>query len=681
MDAYEDLIYNKILENKYLLITAPTGTGKSTYIPTLISRRFPTYTVAIIQPRRLAVLNIYTYLKHRIRHLNYRIKHSRKEHKDGKITLMTDGMFIKDIMSGKKYDMIIVDEVHERSVRIEFVLMWMKTVNVKKAIFMSATVDDCDVERYFGCERVDLRIKGFRAHVFYEKEAVSDYLIAAYYKIKGILTGMDVGSEKDGTANKRKEKLELLGGLQASKAKNVACVRDILVFLPGEDDILELKRMLKRLGVDAVAVHSSTNYEHITSSSRKDGYDRERQDECREDTNKTELPARIILATNIAETSVTIPNVRYVVDTGVHKTKIFKNVNFMGAQRISRESADQRKGRCNRLADGVCYRLYTEDEYNNMSKMVPEIMRCDLSDVVLWMCAMGMDVLKWAFLVYPRRENVKRAIEFLTEIEAVCVLKSEKKVKERDTKKENELRNVAHGMHNCQEVKKQRDKKECADGHSRGSVDNFTIKITSYGLKLVTYPLDAKLSNFMHTANDLSCGKLCAKIVSLINEENCNFLVNPKKYDILSLLDLMNAFLQENDSGAYNQYLMKQDAAPDPYGDTLIDGTERTFDKLKFCKDNQLNIRALQRCALTNNQLQKRAKGVLVQNVERAFSKSFKHNLSVLQKDGSYKMRSGQSVYVHPSSYFFNKRVKKIVFVDVLCTSKFYVRVVGRYLE
>ncbi|ELQ76018.1 DEAH-box RNA helicase [Trachipleistophora hominis] len=675
MDAYDDLIYNKILTNKYLLITAPTGTGKSTHIPALISTRFPTYTVAIIQPRRLAVLNIYAYLKHRIHGLSYRIKHSRKEHKHGKITLMTDGMFIKDIMSGREYDMVIVDEVHERSVRIEFVLMWLKTVRLKKAIFMSATVDDCDVERYFGCERVDLRIRGFRAHVFYEEEAVSDYLIAAYYKIKSILTGTDEHSKGGYLASKRKLKTKLTDGSCTNKSKDTTHIKDILVFLSGEEDISELRTMLKRLGVDAVAVHSSTNYEHITTSNQKGIKD---DNNVEKGGSAAEPPTRVILATNIAETSVTIPNVKYVIDTGVHKTKIFKNVNFMGVQRISKESADQRKGRCNRLTDGICYRLYTENAYNSMTKMVPEIMRCDLSDIILWMCAMEMDVLKWPFLVYPRRENVKRAIEFLTEIGAVRVTRQDRK---EDGDKENELRSAHENQNKIGSVRKGGNKKGLSSDRGHENTSRFMVKITTYGLKLITYPLDAKLSNFMHISNDLSCGKLSAKIVSLINEENCNFLVNPQKYDILSLLDLMNAFLHENDSGVYNQYLKKHSTVPDPYGDMLIDGTEHTFDKEKFCKENKLNIRALERCVLTNNQLQKNAKGTLVQNVEKAFSRSFQHNLSVLQKDGSYKMRSGQCVYVHPSSYFFNKRVKKIVFVDVLCTSKFYVRVVGRYVE
>lgn len=665
MEKYEELIYNKISGNKSLLITAPTGTGKSTYIPVLLNKRFADCTVALIQPRRLAVLNIYSFLKDKIHHLNYKIRHSFREHKNGKITIMTDGMFIKDVINGKTYDIVIVDEVHERSIRIEFVLMWLRKVKINKVIFMSATVEDTDIERYFKCERLDLNVKGFSAKVFYESEAVSDYLISAYYKIKSILMGKYKNEEEKSKKNGSIIKKE---------------VKDVLVFLPGEEDILELKKMLKRLGLDAITVYGNVNYDFITKKKDiKDSEEREVREKipfCKKmyASSSGESPRRVILATNIAETSITIPNVKYVIDSGVQKTKIFKDVNFMGIQKISKESADQRKGRCNRITDGICFRLYTKEEYDNFEKMVPEIAKCDISDFILWMCVMKMDFLKWKFLVYPRRESVKRAMEFLIGIGAICI--SENEGNERESDDEENIRNVSMGslINKCdQKNRKNNLKKEMEN-------KNVIIQISRYGRKLLEYPLDAKLSNFFRISNDLSCGRCCAKIISLINEENFNFLVNSKKRDILSLLDLMDAFLQEESDGIENQYCDFKNKL-DPFGNNLIEDKVKIFDHFKFCQDNQINMKALKRCVLTNKQLQRRAKGSLSQNIEKAFSESFKHNLSVLQKDGSYKMKSGLCVFIHPNSYFFNKRAKRIVFFDVLCTSKFYVKIVGRYID
>lgn len=691
MEKYEHLIYDKILKNKYLMITAPTGTGKSTYIPTLIHKRFSDYTVALIQPRRLAVQNIYSFLKSRIHHLSYKIRHAHRYHRDGKITIMTDGMFIKDIMGGKKYDIVIVDEVHERSMRIEFILMWLKSANVKKSIFMSATVDDDDIEQYFGCERLDLQIKGYGVSLIYEKEAVCDYIVAAYYKVKNILMNYDRANGLYDLTKTDKKQKNAMRDIHESNKKKIKqknkeddavkdihesnkkktrqknkkddAAKDILVFLPGEEDILELKKMLKRLCVDAIAVYSNNNYHHII----KREY---RSTSVEEQLDKPQT--RVILATNIAETSITIPNVKYVIDTGVHKTKIFKNVNFLGIQRISKESSDQRKGRCNRTTDGICYRLYREEEYTKMTKMVPEILRCDLCDILLWMCAVQMDILRCKFLVYPSKTNVKKGLEFLLKIGAVLITC-------------NDIQNEKRIDHTCQTKSAKKTEQKLLNGRieqKTSTLTNCFVKITSYGIKLLGYPLDVKLSNFLQISNDLGCGKICAKIVSLINEENYNFLVSPKKSDILSLLDLMNAYLQENSEHDQNQYI-KTKTKENIFNDTddaLIENNETHFDKIRFCVDNKINIKAMRRCSLTNNQLQKRASGTQIENIERAFYLSFNHNTAVLLTNGCYELSDGLHVYIHPSSYFFNKRLKKIVFVDVLCTSKPYARIVGRCL-
>lgn len=607
---------------------------------------------------------------------------------------MTDGLFIKEILSGKTYDFVIVDEVHERSLRTEFILLYLQKNKFEKLIFMSATVTSTEIETFYKCKRINLRIKGYRSEVFYEKEPVPDYLFAAYYRIKKIIIS-ELHNENPST-------------------------RDILVFLPGEEDILEMKKMLKRLGINAILVYSNATYDtdkdqrfltekrykntrycnpkkydgsfnneeeniqtyetyssnknKTKTSSIKDQVDTEYSSNKKkrmtansyEDdkikplqteeffqndlenlfVKREDKDLKVILATNIAETSITIPNIKYVIDSGLQKTKIFHNINYMGIQEISKESAEQRKGRCNRIADGICYRLYTEKNFAHLKSMIPEMMRCNISDLFLWLLSVGIDPLRTNFISKPSKKTALMAYEFLFEIGAIKMVKKQEQ----------------HSL--LKRFEK--------------TLNQMLISITSYGKELIKYPLDVSLAHFQIIANKMSCGLIAAKIIALVSEENHNFLLKPMKSDILSLLDLFNIFLDEED-GVPNQY-NPQVANLDPT-DELIETKKECFDKFHFLRKNKINISALKRAALTFKQLSTSATGKVTQNIEKAFSDSYKHNLTLSQPDGSYKTMDGTTLFIHPSSFFFRKKMKKIVFVDVLCTNKPYMRIIGRFIE
>lgn len=613
MEKYEKLIASKIHKNPCILLTAPTGTGKSTFIPQLIEKHFSNMKVAFIQPRRLAVLNIFHFLQNKMK-ISYKIRHAKKIKKDAQIIIMTDGIFIREIMAGKKYDFVIIDEIHERSIRTEFIMLYLKQSPVHKLLLMSATVTSTDIENFFNCKRIDLKINNFHAKVYYENENVPDYLVASYYRIKKILL---------------------------NESKNKSKIKDVLVFLPGEEEILEMKKMLKRLGIDPFLVYSSITY---VADQKNKNNNLQKLFQKREDNE-----FNVILATNIAETSITIPNIKYVIDTGVHRTKIFKNVNYIGLRQISKESADQRKGRCNRITDGICYRLYTQNVYDTMENMVPEIQRCDIADFLLWMLSLNMKLFHVDFLTYPFKENVKNALEFLIQINALKMIQNKSYTND-------DFKNIINSK----------------------KIIEFEPQITNFGLEILKYPLDVKLANFLQISNNYSCGIPAAKIIALMNEENHNFLIKPQTYDLLSLHDLINMYLDEEVEGIVNQYTKK--ICENTFSEDLIDTKEKLFDKYKFCKENKINIKVLDRCILTFNQLKQKAYGNILENLEKAFSDSFQHNLSILQNDSSYLTEYGRIVFIHPSSYFFKKRVKKIVFADILCTTKAYVRIVGRFL-
>lgn len=671
MDSYKEKILKTIDNNKVTLIVSPTGTGKSTIIPSMLLNHYKNKRICLIQPRRLAVLNIYNYLKNKIK-INYKIRHFKNIQKDSRLTIMTDGMFIKEILNSKNlfYDIIIIDEVHERSLRIEFIMMYLKYCEVFKVVLMSATVfklenskenssninmidkenTNTGLENFFNPKKLILKIKSHKLQIFYEKEPVNDYILASYLKIKEII----------------------------QKEKNNPSRKDILVFLPGEEEIMELKEMLKRIGINGIPCLSRTIYDTVDLKENE-------ITQCKKENKspeKTSIGAnsidnflnnlfknnntnlKVILSTNVAETSITIPNIKYVIDSGIQKIKIFKNdINYLGYCKISKESADQRTGRCNRIGMGICYRLYTQETYKNMENLKPEILKSDLCDFLLWISQIEMNVLTVNFISYPTRACVKKGISFLMEIGALSMVKN-------NEKKELKCR-----------INKIYDKIGFTRNKNHIENENYFFRITNYGKKLLKYPFDTKYAHFLETSNKLKCGILAAKIISLISEENYNFLIKNDKMDIFCLLELMNSYLK----------YMNYDSDPikkidDFYEKDIIydkieneQNLKKDSNFISYLKEKKINISALKRAFLSFKQIQSFCMGNNLNNLEKAFSIAFKHNLSFFN-DGSYK-KGDEKVFVEPKSYFFKKRIKKIVFVDVVCKEKAYCRIVGRFIE
>lgn len=582
IEKYRENILKVINKHQTTIIKGPTGCGKSTYVPIL----FKDKRIAIIEPRRIAVLSIYNILAPHIQNLGYKMRFNKKTNKDTKSIIYTDGSFLNDIMDSLDYEYIIVDEVHELSVRTDLLLGILRKDYKGKLILMSATLDTARLEKYFNARVYEIPGQSHPVEIKYLAKPTADYIAESYLTIRNIL-----------------------------KTRAPEDKKDILVFLPGEEDINELAQICKK------SIPSITVYKVYSAMSDKE--------QAR--VNESNPLTRVILSTNICETSLTIPNVKYVIDTGLCKMKILDGISYFGIHVISRESATQRTGRCNRLGPGVCYRLYTEFEHLPSSK--PDITRSDLSSTILSLSRLGRNFFNFEFLNYPPINNCILAVEFLLSKGLIELLFHKNKLLPYNSLDEL-LEVAADGFVDYSQVIK------CMD-----------VKITKYGKRVAIHPFDPILGHFYEQCIGNELGYQAALLLSLISQENFNFMTAQTKDspDIMYLADLMRGYVE-------------------------------AADRVQYCLKNGLPVKGMEIGLRMLKSLNSSRSGKM-ELFEKIFSDCFVHNMAVRRDDGSYQVRrTGMVVYIHPSSAFFKKRKKRIVFVDVFCTTKPYARVIGEYI-
>lgn len=617
-------ILSTIQNNKVTIIKSPTGTGKSTLLPLFLPN------CALIEPRRLAVQTLYKTLK-KFKKCSYIIRFEKEINKNSEITIMTDGMFLRtlntrtnkntnkntskntninisnnknndSITNNTQYDYIILDEVHERSINIDLILLLINTINTK-FILMSATVDTKILEKKYNAAVVDINVQNFTMRMFYEDEAVDDFVVSAYFKVKEILHNFENIKNTKNTDNKVENMIEnTKNNAKLINYDDNFKLGDILIFLPGIDSIDALYKLLRK--------HPQIK-PHKISSLNKNVFTKENL-------------RNVYISTNITESSITIPNVNVVIDCGLYKNKVFDgSVSYFGTRSISRDSAKQRAGRCNRTGIGICYRLYTKKEYQRMKQRIEsEILRCDLRFVVLYVMDRGFDIFDMEFVEFPRKESLILSIRYLLDIK--CIEKVQN----------NEIDNIFEGME---------------------TVDKYKMKITKYGKSILRNPFDVNLSHFYEVCKKNGIKEYGAAILSLISQENLCLFGNSDRAEKPDLEQLLDIFI----------------------------GYRKEENKSLFCRIRNLNEKMMEQSILIYEQLCKNTieDTDKIEVLERCFSIAFSHNLSLRQNDGSYKMKNEEIVYIHPSSAYFKKRVKKIVFVDVFCIEKKYVRVVGKLVE
>ncbi|EOD44435.1 putative atp-dependent rna helicase protein [Neofusicoccum parvum UCRNP2] len=689
--AHQDEIRAALRADKdVLILVGETGSGKSTQVPQFLLAEpwLDGSMIAITQPRRVAAISLARRVAEEMgtplgasspaSRVGYSVRFDVSVSPSTKVKFLTEGMLLQELLRDpwlKAYGSVVVDEVHERSVNVDLVLGflrrivcgdWKKHRNGRrlKVIVMSATADTKRLLTFFD--------EGYN-------EAEGKPVATPNGKTNGVNGTEDSSTSKDGKKKNKdkKDRIPQTSSKGASTTSNESEAEikhhdsistcfiegrmypvkvnylpaptqdfveaalktifqvhhkeplpgDILVFLTGQDTVEALEKLVNEyaagLGPELPKILTLPLFAALPQNLQQ----------------RVFQPApprtrKVILSTNIAETSVTVPGVRHVIDSGKSKIKQFRpqlNLDSLLVKPISQSAAIQRKGRSGREAAGDCYRLYTEKDYLTLQKdTTPEILRCDLSAALLTMKARGVqDVLNFPFLDPPPRESLEKALLLLFQLGALT----------------------------------------------------DTGDISPVGLQIAKLPLTPTLGCCIVEAakEERSCVEEVIDIVAALSVENVflNVITEEKREE--AELARRELFRREGD----HLTLLA----------TVQAYAAEHADRKAWCERRFVSHRAMQNVMDIRKQLRAlcASLGLLVpaaapaqqtalpeavaSNVLLALLRGFAPNTARLMPDGSYRTMVGnQTVTVHPSSVLFGKKVEAIVFSEFVFTNRSYAR-------
>ncbi|ALP39546.1 ATP-dependent RNA helicase HrpA [Aeromonas schubertii] len=498
-----DEIATAIRDHQVVIIAGETGSGKTTQIPKIclsLGRGVKGY-IGHTQPRRLAARTVAARIAEEMhselgQYVGYKVRFTDQVSEQTHIKLMTDGILLAEIQHDRlltQYDTIIIDEAHERSLNIDFILGYLKALLPRrpdlKVIITSATIDPERFSRHFGKAPI-IEVSG------------RTYPVEVRYR--PLTDGAD---DRD----------ELQGIFDAVEELSHEGLGDILVFMNGEREIRDTADGLRKLNLRDTEVLPL--YARLSNAEQ----------------NKVFQPhagRRIVLATNVAETSLTVPGIRYVIDPGTARISRYSwrtKVQRLPIEPVSQASANQRKGRCGRVADGICIRLYSEEDFNGRPAFTdPEILRTNLASVILQMLSLGLgDMEAFPFVEPPESRHIKDGLSLLKELGAV-------------------------------EERRGRDGREA-------------LSLTETGRQLARIPLDPRLAKMVITGAATGCLKEMMVITSALSiqdprerpmekkqaadEQHRRF--DDKDSDFLAFLNLWN-YLQEQQEALSSNAFRRQ---------------------------------------------------------------------------------------------------------------------------
>ena len=389
----KDEIAEAIANNQVVIIAGETGSGKTTQIPKICLElgRGIGGLIGHTQPRRLAARTVANRIAEELKtplgqQVGFKIRFSDHVSDSTYIKLMTDGILLAEIQRDRflsQYDTIIIDEAHERSLNIDFILGYLKQLLPRrpelKLIITSATIDPLRFSKHFNdAPVIEVSGRTYPVEIRYRETESSDY-----DQIQSITEAVN-------------ELLTEAGG-------------DILVFLSGEREIRDT--------ADALNKQQYRNTEVLPLYSRLSNSEQNK-------VFSAHSSRRIVLATNVAETSLTVPGIKYVIDPGtarVSRYSVRSKVQRLPIEAISQASANQRAGRCGRVSDGICIRLYSEDDFLSRDVFTdPEILRTNLASVILQMMSLGLGkVDDFPFVEPPDSRSINDGFKLLEELGAI----------------------------------------------------------------------------------------------------------------------------------------------------------------------------------------------------------------------------------------------------------------------
>jgi ATP-dependent helicase HrpA len=391
----KDEIAEAIREHQVVIIAGETGSGKTTQIPKICLElgRGVNGQIGHTQPRRLAARTVAERIAEELgsplgETVGYQVRFTDVSADDTLIKLMTDGILLTELARDrqlKRYDTLIIDEAHERSLNIDFILGYLRQLLPDrpdlKVIITSATIDpERFAEAFAGAPIIEVSGRTYPVEVRYRP----------------------VDGEQDGDQGQA-----ILDAIDELSAEGPG---DILVFLSGEREIRDTADLLggrERLEVLPLYSRLSAAEQHRVFERRQ----------------PSAYIRRVVLATNVAETSLTVPGIHYVIDPGTARISRYSRgtkVQRLPIEPISQASANQRKGRCGRTADGICVRLYSREDFESRPEFTePEILRTNLASVILQMAAIGLgDIPAFPFIDPPDARNIADGLTLLAELNA-----------------------------------------------------------------------------------------------------------------------------------------------------------------------------------------------------------------------------------------------------------------------
>ncbi|ARJ43605.1 ATP-dependent RNA helicase HrpA [Pantoea alhagi] len=390
-------IADAIRDHQVIIVAGETGSGKTTQLPKicLTLGRGVKGLIGHTQPRRLAARTVANRIADELETslggcVGYKVRFNDQVSDNTQIKLMTDGILLAEIQQDRllmQYDTIIIDEAHERSLNIDFLLGYLRELLPRrpdlKVIITSATIDPQRFSRHFNnAPVVEVSGRTYPVEVRY-RPVVNDVDDSDRDQLQAIFDAVDeLAQESSG---------------------------DILIFMSGEREIRDT--------ADALSKRDLPHTEILPLYARLSNAEQNR-------VFQSHSGRRIVLATNVAETSLTVPGIKYVIDPGTARISRYSyrtKVQRLPIEPVSQASANQRKGRCGRVSEGICIRLYSEEDFLSRPEFTdPEILRTNLASVILQMTALGLgDISAFPFVEAPDKRNIQDGVRLLEELGAI----------------------------------------------------------------------------------------------------------------------------------------------------------------------------------------------------------------------------------------------------------------------
>ena len=416
----KDEIAAAIRDHQVVIIAGETGSGKTTQLPKICLElgRGVTGQIGHTQPRRIAARTVAERIASELgtelgSTVGYKVRFTDTSSDSTLVKVMTDGILLTELQRDRqllRYDTLIIDEAHERSLNIDFILGYLKQLLPRrpdlKVIITSATIDPQRFSDHFAGGESGQQSGG--------AESGQQSGGAPIVEVSGRTYPVEVRyrplADPDDPDQEPKDQVQgILDALTELRAESPG---DVLVFLSGEREIRDTADALD--GTDGLEVLPL--YARLSAAEQHKVFDRK-------PGQASHFSRRVVLATNVAETSLTVPGIRYVIDPGTARISRYSQrtkVQRLPIEPISQASANQRKGRCGRTSDGICIRLYSEEDFESRPEFTdPEILRTNLASVILQMAALDLgDMADFPFVEPPESRNIADGVRLLEELGA-----------------------------------------------------------------------------------------------------------------------------------------------------------------------------------------------------------------------------------------------------------------------